>query len=141
MVILTWTLDVNLETIIESIKEIGSENIQIEWEENYHNFYKEKQKKYTKEEIYKYFNYIKDQPNFDRYDHGIVGGINGYSKLVEALIDAVKDSNISFLNFIENGIVVKVNEKNQAITYIVPTRYTFLITSYCLIFANFSYYL
>lgn len=93
----------NEDTIYDSIRDIGSNQVEINLEKRFHSFQCKINKTYSESEIYKYFKYIKNHDDFDDFDHGIVGGVNGYKKLIEAWEERVVEIYDSFDIFIEYG--------------------------------------
>lgn len=90
-------------TIYDLVHKIGCNQIDINLEERYHTYKCKVNKTYSEYEICKYYNYIRNNDDFDDFDHGIVGGVNGYDKLIEAWEKRVIEIYDSFDNFIKYG--------------------------------------
>lgn len=114
----------DLSKIENEIRQIGSEHHVFNKEDIKISFIKDIHKTYQESEIYNYFLYINENPVQERAEHGIVGGINGYKKLLECWEQNINENIDQIHDFTKYGFKKQVLGKNQqCVTTLYFTQY------------------
>lgn len=104
--------DIDQSIVDKEIRKIGSDIHEYDYDNITYSYKKRINKTYLENTIFNYFRYrVNPDSKDEKYDHGIVGGINGYNSLIKSWKKTIRKIEVPHYVFKNDGHIRLIKDK------------------------------